>query len=268
MRSYDAYVFDLDGTIYLGEKLLPGVANLMHGIGRSGRKRVFLTNNPTRTREHYATKLSGLGLPARPEDVVTSATLTAAWLKLNYPDAICFVVGEAPLIQELTQAGIRVSDRTDEITVVIASYDRTFNYAKLQTAFDALRQRPEVRFIATHPDAFCPFPGGRGEPDAAAVIAAIEACTGRECEQILGKPSPEALLTALRIVGVEPSRAIMVGDRLGTDIAMGIAAGAATALVLTGDSTIEDVEETPASLRPDFVLEAVGELAAPLREGT
>lgn len=268
LNVYDAYVFDMDGTIYLGEELLPGVLTLMDAIKSSGKKRVFLTNNPTKTREHYASKLSGLGVETRPDEVITSATLTAAWLKQFHPDAICFALGEQPLLDALTEAGVQLSDEPSEITMVITSYDRTFDYRKLQIAFDALWKRPEVHFISTHPDAYCPFPFGRGEPDAAAITAAITGCTGRHSEQTLGKPSAEALLTALRLVGVSPGEAIMVGDRLATDIAMGVAAGASTALVLTGDSTREDAEAAPTESRPEFILDTIETLAHPLLKAT
>lgn len=262
--AYDAYLFDMDGTIYLGDHLLPGVSELMDAITATGRARAFITNNPTRTRRHYAEKLTRLGLPATAEDVVTSGTLTAAWVKEHLPDAVCFVLGEPPLLAELAALDIALSQDPVEITLVISSYDRTFDYRKLQVAFDALRGRPEVGFIATHPDPYCPFPDGRGEPDAAAITAAIEACTGRLCEQIIGKPSPEAITTTLSILAVSPERAIMVGDRLRTDIAMGIAAGTHTALVLSGDSSMADLLDTPRSLHPDLVLERIDLLAAPL----
>ncbi|MDR0416387.1 MAG: HAD-IIA family hydrolase, partial [Propionibacteriaceae bacterium] len=261
-ETFDAYLFDMDGTVYLGSGALPGAVELMRAIDQAGRRRAFVTNNPTRTRAEYAAKLAGLGIPATPEDVVTSATLTAAWILAHRPDAVCFPVGEAPLHEELSSRGIRLSEDPAEITLVISSYDRTFAYWKLQVAFDALRNRPECGFIATHPDFYCPFPGGRGEPDAAAITAAIEACTRRTCELVVGKPSPTMLTTALELLGgVAPERAVMVGDRLRTDIAMGIAAGARTALVLTGDTALGELGDWPPEAWPDYVLESVGDLA-------
>lgn len=265
--AYDAYVFDMDGTIYLGDQLLPGVERLMSAISHTGRQRVFLTNNPTRTAQHYAEKLGGLGLHASPEEIITSATIAAAWIRTHHPEAVCFVLGEAPLLQALREQGIQLSRNADDITLVLSSYDRSFDYAKLKTAFEALWRRPAVRFIATHPDPYCPFPNGKGDPDAAAITAAIEASTGRRCEAVLGKPSAEAILTALRLVNTEPRNAVMVGDRLGTDIAMGRAAGTATALVLTGEATLADADTAPAEIRPDFVLSRIDELAEPLLEG-
>jgi phosphoglycolate/pyridoxal phosphate phosphatase family enzyme len=264
VRAYDAYVFDLDGTVYLGDELLPGAAELLAAIDRSGRRRVFLTNNPTRSREHYAAKLDRLGVRAEPHEVITSATITAAWIARHEPDAVCFLLGEQVLADALLAAGIRLSDRAEDVTLVVASYDRGLTYDKLRTAFTALWRRPQARLIATHPDAYCPLGPGLGEPDAAAVIAAVEASTGRTCEAVLGKPNPDALRTALDLVGVRPEQALMIGDRLATDIAMGRAAGTATALVLTGDSTREDVAGVAPDRRPTYVLDRIDALVAGL----
>lgn len=262
MPAFDAYVFDLDGTVYLGDALLPGVADLMAAIERSGRQRVFLTNNPTRSRQDYAAKLGRLGVRARPDEVITSATITATWIARHEPDAGCFLLGEQVLADTLLAAGIRLTDRAEDTTLVVASYDRGLTYDKLRTAFTALWRRPQARLIATHPDAFCPLGPGLGEPDAGAVIAAVEASTGRRCEAVLGKPNPDALRTALALVGVRPERAVMVGDRLATDIAMGRAAGTATALVLSGDSTREDVAGVASDRRPTYVLDRIDALVA------
>ena len=258
--AWDAYLFDMDGTIYLGDELLPGVAAVLEALAATGRRRAFITNNTTRTRAEYAGKLRGLGLDAAEDDVVTAGTLTAAWIASHRPGAVCFVLGERPLIDEFTRAGIGLSDDPSEITLVVSSYDRTFEYRKLRVAFDALRDRPQVGFIATHADPYCPFPGGRGEPDAAAITAAIEACTGRTCQQVIGKPSAAAVTTALELLGVPAERALVVGDRLRTDIAMGRAAGAATALVLGGDTSLAQVSAAPPSARPDYVLQAMDAL--------
>jgi NagD protein len=264
-EAFDAYVFDMDGTIYLGEDLLPGAEELLALIPAAGRRRVFLTNNPTRTRAHYAAKLTGLGVPVLADEIVTSATITAAWLVANRPGKACFVLGEAALFEALAEAGVPCTTDPAEVEVVLTSFDRTFSYDKLQIAFDACWQRPEVELIATHPDAYCPVPGG-GEPDAAAMTAAVEAATGRRVTHTLGKPSAEALHTALGLIGVPVDRAIMVGDRLYTDIAMGCAAGAATALVLTGDSTLAEAEAAGPGATPHYILDDVGALIPALRQ--
>lgn len=266
-EAFDAYVFDLDGTVYLGDTLLAGVRTLLAALDRARRPRAFITNNPTRSPESYAAKLARLGLRVEPSDIITSATITAAWIRKHVPDATCLVLGEDVLIRTLEGAGIRTSMDPDAVDLVIASYDRTFTYAKLRAAFDALWRRPETTFIATHPDAYCPLGPSSGEPDAGAIIAAVEASTERICEVVLGKPSPDALRTAASMLGVAPERTIVVGDRLATDIAMGRASGAATALVLTGDSGIGDVAALRPVARPDYVLERIDALAAAIDQG-
>ena len=138
---------------------------------------------------------------------------------------------------------------------MIASFDRTFDYGKLQTAFDAIRAG--ARFVATNADRYCPVPGG-GQPDAAAVIAAIEACTTTRVEVVVGKPSPIMVQAVAAIVRLPLERCLMTGDRLETDIAMGRAAGMATALVLTGATTRAALAMS--EIQPDYVLETLGDL--------
>jgi 4-nitrophenyl phosphatase len=257
---FDAYVFDLDGTIYLGDALLPGVADVVGELRGRGLPIRFLSNNPTRDPEQYVVKLTALGLPTPVEDITNTVVTTVDWLRAHHPDAVLFPIAEAPLVSALERAGFRLSEDAAEIDIVIASYDRTFDYRKLQIAFDALWFHRRAILVQTNPDRYCPFPGGRGEPDCAAITAAIEACTGVTCTASFGKPSPIMVEAALAGLGVPASRALMVGDRLATDIAMGRAAGMPTALVLTGDSTLADLSTLPADARPDYVVERLGDL--------
>lgn len=254
---YDGYIFDLDGTIYLGDVLLPHAAELLAHLRAIGSKVAFLSNNPTRTREQYVAKLRSFGLQADLHEVVNSSHVMVQWLLANAPDATLFVVGEAPLIGELEAAGFRLSEAAGTIDIVVASFDRTFTYHKLQVAFDAIRAG--ARLVATNPDRFCPVPGG-GEPDAAAMIAAIEACTNTRCEVNVGKPSPIMARTVGAMLQLPPERCLMVGDRLMTDIAMGAEAGMATALVLTGDSTRADLPSAPH--QPTYVIASLAELTS------
>ena len=172
-------------------------------------------------------------------------------------------VSRPPLILALEQAGIRMSDDPAEIDIVLASYDRSFDYRKLQIAFDALWFHKRAILVQTNPDRYCPFPGGRGEPDCAAIVAAIEACTGMTCSANFGKPDPLMVAEALEGYDVAPVRTMMVGDRLVTDIAMGRAAGMKTDLVLTGDSTLAEATELPAQQRPHYVLSTLDQLIPP-----
>lgn len=259
-RLYDGYLFDLDGTLYLGDELLPGALELVTRLRQEGRRTLFLTNNPTRDPELYADKLTRLGLPTAPSHVVNPVVTMVDWLLREAPGASVFVIGEEPLLRAMHRAGIRTTTRAEEVDVVVASYDRGFDYAKLQIAFDALWQHGRARLVTTNPDAYCPMPGGRGEPDAAAVVAAIEASTGVTCEVNVGKPSPVMLRTALGVLGLPARDCVMVGDRLYTDIAMAVDSGIDSALVLTGETDRAMLADVAAGRRPTYVLDRVDEL--------
>jgi NagD protein len=250
---YSTYLFDLDGTIYVGDTLLPGAAQTITALRKAGRRTIFLSNNPTKTRSQYATKLLRMGIPTPIDDIVTSSFVMVHWLLNERPQARLFVVGEEPFKQDLRGAGFQLSETPGEIDLVVASFDRTFAYQKLQIAFDAIRAG--ARLIATNPDRYCPLPEGGGQPDCAAVVAAIEACTAVTCEMYAGKPSPIMIKVITDMLQVPPEQCIVVGDRLETDIRMGIAAGMATALVLTGDATQEKL--VASGLKPSLVLERI-----------
>ena len=253
---FDVYFFDLDGTIYLGDELLPAAAETIQALKDAGAVVRYLSNNPTQTPERYADKLTRLGVPTAATDVITTIATTVWWLRQNHPGACVYPIAERPLIDALSAAGVPMSDDPDRIDIVIASYDRTFTYAKLQTAFDALT-RHDAALIQTNPDRFCPFPGGRGEPDAAAITAAIEACTQVKCSANMGKPSPYLLRAGLAGLGVPPGRALMTGDRLSTDIAMALDAGMPAAVVFTGETAPADVT---GRYRDAFQLDSLADL--------
>lgn len=262
-RLYQAYAFDLDGTIYLGDHLLPGARRLVEELRRRGLVVRFLSNNPTKDPEQYADKLARLGLPTPVDEIVNTVVTMTRWLLDNAPGAVVYPISEPPLVRALEKAGIRMSSDPAEIDVVVASYDRTFTYEKLQIAFDAIWYHRRARLVATNPDRFCPFPGGRGEPDCAAIIAAVEACTGVRCEANTGKPDPAMLRAALTGLDVAPADCVMVGDRLSTDIRMALDTGLAAALVLTGETRAEDLKRLPPSDAPELVLDRIDRLLPP-----
>lgn len=255
VRFYDAYVFDLDGTVYLGDALLPHAHQAITTLRNAGKRTVFLSNNPTHTRVEYSTKLTRLGLPTPPEDIINSSVVMADFLQRTLPNAKLFVCGEPPLVDELRAGGFSFSADPIEIDAVIASFDRTFTYSKLQLAFDAIRAG--ARLFATNADRYCPVPGG-GQPDAAAIIAAIEACTSTTCEAVVGKPSLHMTNAILNLLHLPPERCIMIGDRLETDVQLGLKAGMTAALTLTGATTWQDAQASP--LKPHFILKDLGEL--------
>ncbi|MBK6328523.1 MAG: HAD-IIA family hydrolase [Chloroflexi bacterium] len=255
MKPYDAYIFDLDGTVYLGEAMLPTALETITHLRSLGKRTVFLSNNPTHTREEYAAKLTRLGLPTPANDVINSSYVMADFLTKQMPGAKLFVVGEESLCEELRRAGFQLTDNALEVDAVIASFDRTFVYRKLQIAFDAIRHG--ARFFATNADRYCPVPGG-GEPDAAAMIAAIEACTGTQVEAIVGKPSHHMAEAILTLLELSPDRCIMTGDRLETDVQMGLDAGMAGTLTLTGATTEAVLAQS--TIKPTYVIRQLSDL--------
>lgn len=264
----DGLVLDLDGTVYLGNRALPGAAETIAEWRRRGKHALFVSNKPLEPRQSYAAKLTSLGIPATPEDVITSAFVLGHYLRRTLPDLAYYVVGEPALRAELRGYGLRVMEELENqdprqvidpagIDAVIIAFDRTLDYRKLNTAYQALRSG--ARFFATNADKTCPMPGG-GIPDAGATIAALEHLTGRKVELVAGKPSPLILEAAMDRLRLSPDRCMMIGDRLETDMRMGQAAGMWTAVTLTGVSTREDVarQERP----PDFVIESLADVLA------
>lgn len=255
LTTYRGFVFDLDGTVYLGENAIPGAPRLINALRQDGRGVVFVSNKPLEPRRVYAEKLTRLGIPAGAEDVINSSQVLARYLRGEMAGTTLFVIGEPPLIDELAAAGFAFSEEPAEIDVVVASFDRSFDYHKLNVGYQALRRG--ARFLATNADRTCPVAGGE-IPDAGAVIGALQGCTGRQVELVVGKPSPLIIDLALERLGVPPELCLMVGDRLETDILMGQQAGMDTALVLTGVTRREDLRG--ATVQPIFVLDSVAEL--------
>jgi len=251
------WLFDLDGTVYLGEALIPGAADTIAALRAAGRRVGFLSNKPLYTREDYAEKLTGLGVPTRPDEVVSSSIVLARHLQRLDAGAPVFVIGEPPLIGELRAHGFEVRADADVRWVVIA-FDRTFDYAKLNTALQAVR-RHDARLIATNPDRTCPTAEGE-IPDCAGMMAAVEAVTGKTVEVIVGKPSPIILEVALATLGVAAADCVIVGDRIETDIVMGKRLGLATVLVLSGITRPGDPRIV--ELRPDLVVDSIAALVS------
>jgi HAD superfamily hydrolase (TIGR01457 family) len=254
---YRGWLFDLDGTVYRGEALIEGAAQVIAALRAGGRRVAFLSNKPIQTRDDYAAKLTRLGIPTRSEDVVNSSLVLARHLARTDPGAACFVIGEPPLIAELRAHGLEVRD-DERVGWVVIAFDRTFTYAKLNTALQAVKRG--ARLIATNPDRTCPVADGE-IPDCAGMIAAVEAVTGKTVELVVGKPSRLMLEVALEVLGLPASETVIVGDRIETDVTMGKALGLGTVLVLSGVTPRDDLRI--AELKPDHVLASIRELLAP-----
>lgn len=257
---FKGFIFDLDGTVYLSERLIPGADGVIRLLRERGGKVVFLSNKAIQTRENYAAKLTRLGIPTAPEEVINSSFVMTRYLTKRAPGARVFAIGETPFVEELQRAGFKISEDPAQIEWVIASFDRTFDYRKLCIACEALKRG--ARFVATNPDRTCPVEGGE-LPDCAGVIAHLEAVTLRKVEAIVGKPSPFTIEATLEILGHPTTECILVGDRIETDIRMGKESGMKTALVMTGVTDEKTLEASP--VRPDYVLKSIADLVTLLR---
>lgn len=262
----DGFIFDLDGTVYLGETALPGAVETMRELARRNKKIVFVSNKPLSPREEYAAKLNHLGIPISADAIITSAFVLAHHLASTSPGLRLYVIGEAYLIAELRAHGLTVVDdpldqdpkqviQPPAIDAVVVAFDRTLDYRKLNTAYQALSRG--ARFFATNADRTCPLPGGT-IPDAGAIIAALEYATGRRVDLLAGKPSALMMQVALERLGLPAQKCMIVGDRPETDMRMGQKAGMLTALTLTGISTAEDAARL--SPPPDLIIEQLAEL--------
>jgi 4-nitrophenyl phosphatase len=254
LSAVRGFLMDMDGTFYLGDRLLPGALQFIALLRKQEKEFLFLTNNSSKHRRDYAEKISRLGLPLAEESVLTSGEATALYLREQHPGASLFVVGTPSLEDEFSSHGFQVVQKEPEFAVL--GFDTTLTYQKLWTLCDLVRAG--VPYIATHPDFNCPTEKGY-MPDVGAMIAFVKAATGREPDLVVGKPNRLIVDAAAVKMDLPVSQLAMIGDRLYTDIALGQASGIATVLVLSGETKVEDLEGSP--FRPDYVFQDLADLA-------
>lgn len=255
IRMTKAFVLDMDGTFFLGDKLLPGALELLDQLNEKGIPFSFLTNNTSKGKVDYVQKLVGLGVKPVDARIFTAGDATISYLKQNYPKKKVFVMGTSSLRESLAEAGIALDSVEPEVLVL--AYDTELYYQRLADFCWFLRKG--LPYIATHPDLNCPSPRGP-LPDIGAMMAMIEVSTGRVPDVILGKPNAGIILELARGWGLEPEDILMVGDRLYTDIALGKNAGVQTALVLSGETRREDLAAS--EFVPDMVFEDLLDLGS------
>lgn len=252
LQQIRCFLFDMDGTVFLGRQLLPGAKRLFSELKARRTPYFFLTNNSSRSREDYHRKLTDLGLTVRLEQIFSSGQATARYLQRRSPGARLYLVGTPSLEAEFRQHGFTLTDQGPEYAVL--GFDTTLTYDKLAKLCSFVRAG--LPFIATHPDINCPTENGF-IPDIGAMIALVAASTGRQPDLIIGKPNPPILEQLAEQTGFAAAEIAMVGDRLYTDIALG-QAGAFTVLVLSGETKSEDLPGSP--FQPDLVVADLADL--------
>lgn len=255
MRQYNGYIFDLDGTLYLGQQAIEGAVETVNKLMEDGKKAVFLTNKTIESRSYIMKKLNNLGIQAVPEQMISPVVTTLKVLREQFNSKKVYVIGEAVFKEELEQEGIPFAASPEETDVVILSWDRNFHYQHIEFAYRAVKHGAVV--MATNPDRTCPMPGG-DVPDCGSMIGALEGATGKKIDMVMGKPSKHMIGTALAVLGLKASQCLMIGDRLETDIYMGNQSRVDTALVLSGTATEEDAAASP--YKPTYIISSVNEL--------
>ena len=255
------FLLDLDGTVYLEEELLPGAAEFFGWVRERGYQVRYLTNNSSRGVEAGLEKMHRLGVPAQREEFLTAVEAAIYMLRSKRRTSdVYYIIGTESFKRQIREAGFTVREEPDEdVTVLLCAFDTELNYRKVEDGCRLLARG--VDYLATNPDMACPTRFGF-IPDCGAICQLLGAAAGRTPE-FIGKPDPAMIRLALADTGCRPEEALMVGDRLYTDIACGLRAGVDTALVLTGEATRADAEvsETP----PTAIYEHMAELLADLR---
>ncbi len=253
------YVFDMDGTIYLGKIVFDFAIRFIEHLRASGRRVLFFTNNASKSTAFYVDKLTRLGFSPTPDEIMSSADVTVAYLKSHYPGQSVYLVGTEQLAEHFRASGIHLLDHgAASADLVISSFDTELTYEKLDNACRLIREG--ATYLCTHPDFNCPTDTGF-MPDSGAIAALITASTG-VAPRYLGKPYPEVVEMIEEVTGISREDTCIFGDRLYTDIALGAHNGVTSVLVLTGEGTLEEAEALPDGDKPAYIFPSLAEVDA------
>ena len=261
LRSMKLFLFDMDGTLYLGDRLYSFTTELLKTIRETGGKYLFMTNNSSKSVEDYIKKLQKLGICATREDFITSSQATAYYLHKYHEGQKLYVCGTKSLKAELRVEGFTVTEDIAEVDCIVMGFDTELTFRKLHDVSYLLLTRPELPYIATNPDLVCPTEFG-SVPDCGSVCIMIENATGKK-PVVIGKPSPLMPQLAMERLGIPKEQTCVVGDRIYTDVKSGLNAGITGILVMSGETTPAILAESPD--KPHLVLEDAGEILAALR---
>ena len=256
LKKIRLYLFDMDGTLYLGNRLYDFTIELLESLKASGRKYLFMTNNSSKSVEDYIKKLHSLGIESTREDFITSSQATAYYLKEHHPGKKLYVCGTRSLKRELETEGFAVTENLDEVECIVMGFDTELTFKKLEDVSRLLLTREGIPYIATNPDYVCPTEFG-SVPDCGSVCDMIFNAT-RKRPVVIGKPSPLMPLLAMERSGFSAEETAVVGDRIYTDVKSGINAGITGILVMSGETTWKILEES--DVKPHLVLRDASEI--------
>lgn len=254
-RNIKLFLFDMDGTLYIGNRLFDFTKELLAAIKKQGKKYLFITNNSSKSVLAYVKKLEHLGIEADENDFLTSSQATAQYLKENYPDKRLYVCGTSSLKTELSENGFEITEDTDKAECIVVGFDTELTFKKLDDVSKMLCTK-DLPYIATNPDYVCPTEYG-SVPDCGSICDMLYNASGKR-PVVIGKPSPLMISLAMKKENAVPEETAVVGDRIYTDIKSGLNAGALSVLVMSGETTPEILDASPD--KPDIVLENAGEI--------
>lgn len=249
------YLFDMDGTLYLGDQLYPFTIELLESIRASGGRYLFMTNNSSKSVADYVKKLENMGIEATRDDFITSSQATAYYLHKHHSGQILYVCGTESLKQELRTEGFVVTETAEDAQCIVMGFDTELTFKKLHDVSWLLLTR-EIPYIATNPDLVCPTEFG-SVPDCGSVCQMIFNATGKR-PVVIGKPSPLMPQLAMERLGINKDETCVIGDRIYTDVKSGLNAGVIGILVMSGETTPEILKASED--KPHLVLEDAGEI--------
>jgi len=259
LKKIKYFVLDMDGTFYLGNKIIPGSLEFLQKVEATGRHFMFFTNNSSRSPEVYIKKLAGMNCNIERKQIMTSGDVTIEYLKTYFPGKKVYLLGTDALITSFKENGINLinGNPSDTPDIVVVGFDTTLTYEKLSLTCTYIRNG--AMFFSTHCDINCPTEDGF-IPDVGSFNACITLSTGGKTPRYFGKPNPETVEMVVKVTGAKPEEIAFVGDRLYTDVATGVKNGANGLLVLSGEATMDDVEKS--EVKPDGIFKDLAEIAS------
>lgn len=256
LKGIELFLFDMDGTLYLGNTLYSFTKELLSAIKAAGKRYLFMTNNSSRSVEDYIKKLASLGIEAESGDFITSLQATAVYLKKHHKGLKLYVCGTQSLKEELRREGFFVTENLDEVECIVMGFDSELTFKKLEDVSKLLCTRPDILYIATNPDYVCPTEFG-SVPDCGSVCDMLFNVCGKR-PKVIGKPEAMMPLLAMEMTGYSKEKTAVVGDRIYTDVKSGLNAGVLAVLVMSGETTEEILNDSED--KPDLVLKDAGEI--------
>lgn len=260
-KEIKLFLFDMDGTLYLGNRLYDFTIDLLAAIRNNGAKYLFMTNNSSKSVQDYIKKLAKLGIASDEEDFITSSQATAYYLLKHHAGKTLYVCGTESLKEELRKQGFAITEELDKVECLVMGFDTELTFKKLEDVSKLLLGRPELPYIATNPDYVCPTEFG-SVPDCGSVCDMLYNVSKRR-PLVIGKPEPLMPSLAMDKWGIDAAHTLVIGDRIYTDIKSGLRAGTHTALVLSGETTREILAASDE--KPEVVLESAAEILRGLK---